>query len=172
MADPFIGEIRVFPYTFAPKNWAFCDGQLVSTSQNDVLFSLIRTTYGGNGTSNFALPDLRGRVPIHMGMGPGLSSRGIGQPLGYNGVNLTMDTMPQHNHTLRCSTRTADATSPVGAVPAKGQYAFYSTSLQVTREMVPGMIANAGGNQPHYNMMPFEVLNFCISLKGLYPSRT
>jgi microcystin-dependent protein len=172
MAEPFIGEIRLFPYTYAPVGWAFCDGQLLPVSQNSMLFSLLHTTYGGNGTTNFALPDLRGRVPIHMGRGVGLSTRTIGQKLGVNRVTLDSDTLPQHTHNLACTTNTADQDSPVDAIPAQGQYAFYSSSLDYTMEMVPGMIDESGGDESHYNMMPFLTLHFCISLRGIYPPRS
>lgn len=172
MAEPFVGEIRLFPYTFAPVGWAFCDGQLLSIAQNDILYSLIHTTYGGDGISNFALPDLRGRLPLHMGRGLGLTTRLLGQPLGTENVRLDGSMMPQHNHNLKCSGNDADQTNPAGAIPAKTTVDVYSASLSFTRMMDTGIMNNSGGNQPHSNMMPFLALNFCIALKGIYPPRT
>lgn len=172
MAEPFIGEIRLFPYTYAPVNWAFCDGQLLPVDQNSMLFSLIRTTYGGNGTTNFALPDLRGRVPIHMGRGVGLTTRLLGQPLGTETVMLDGSTMPQHNHNLRCGNNDADQTNPTGAIPAKTTVDVYSASLSFTRMMDTGIMNDSGQDQNHNNMMPFLALQFCIALKGVYPPRS
>lgn len=171
MAEPFIGEIRLFPYSYAPVGWANCDGQILRTEQQQALFSLLGNRYGGDGSQTFALPDLRGRVPIHMGQGPGLSNRILADRVGTEGVTLNTDTMPQHSHNLVCTSAAADQTSPVGAIPAQGPIAIYSSSLNITREMVPGMIDNAGANQAHDNMMPFLVLRYCISLRGIYPPR-
>ncbi len=171
MAEPYIGEIRLFPYTFAPKFWAFCDGQMLPIKDNDLLYAVIGTTYGGDGITNFALPDLRGRVPIHMGRGPSLTPRSPGQGMGTEIVKLDSSTMPQHNHNLRCSTDTADQTNPTGAVPATTTIDVYSASLSFTRMMDSGIMNNSGSGDAHTNMMPFLVLNFCIALKGIYPPR-
>ena len=171
MAEPFIGEIRLFPYTYAPVGWAFCDGQLLPVKQQSTLYALLGTRYGGDGVRDFALPDLRGRIPIHMGQGPGLSNRILAQMLGREWVTLDMDTMPQHSHNLVCTTNTADRTNPVGGILAQGEIAFYRSSLNITREMVPGMIDEAGDYQSHNNMMPFLGLHYCISMLGIFPPR-
>jgi microcystin-dependent protein len=170
MANPFLGEIRIMPYNFAPQGWAFCDGQVLAISQFTALFSLLGTTYGGNGTSNFALPDLRGRVAISSGQGPGLSPYNIGQVGGVENVTLTSNTMPQHSHQVVANNGPGDATRPAGAVPARTGTSNYASAPDGTA-MNAGMLSAAGGGQPHSNLQPYLVLNFCIAMQGIFPSR-
>jgi len=170
MADPFLAEIRVFPYNFAPAGWQPCEGQLLPISQNTALFSLLGTTYGGDGRSTFALPDLRGRFPMGVGQGPGLSDRDIGEQVGSETVSLTTAQMPLHNHGLR-ATSTANTSNPSGAALAN-----VATSGPAYR--TPGVLvasgsslASAGGNQPHENRQPALALTFCIATQGIFPPR-
>lgn len=180
MTVPYIGEMRLFAGTFAPAGWAFCNGQSLSIAENDALFALIGTIYGGNGQTTFNLPDLRGRVPVHQGQGPGLSNYVIGQLSGTETVTLTTGQMPAHSHALNATTATGSATTPGPTVMlATPVEAGVNTSLYV----VPGMsavnqapmaaqsIGATGGNQPHDNMMPFQSLNYIIALVGIFPSR-
>ncbi len=174
MAEPFIGQIIMFGGNFAPVGYALCNGQLLPISQNTALFSLLGTTYGGNGTTTFALPNLQGRVPIHMGQGPGPSPYYLGQEGGSETVTLTVPQIPSHNHPAGCQSGDANSQSPAGNIPAKevaGATAVYSTS-QPNATMAAGAIGLTGGNQPHENLPPFLTLNFCIALQGIYPSRS
>lgn len=174
MADPFVAEIRIFPFNFAPKGWAFCDGQILSISQNTALFSLLGTTYGGDGRSNFALPDLQGSAPMHPGQGPGLSLHDLGETGGSETVTLLESEIPAHNHFVRAYTGdAADSRSPnlaqtLGA-PSPGNL-YDSTATQLS-PMAPQAFSPAGGDQPHNNMMPYLTLNFNIALQGVYPPR-
>lgn len=173
MSEPFLGEIKLVGFNFAPRGWAFCNGQLLSISQNTALFSLLGTTYGGNGQTTFALPDFRGRAPLHMGQGPGLANRTQGEKSGAEQVTLAINQMPSHTHTPRCNTGQANKQSPVGAVNAvepTGQTAMYS-NVAPDANMNAGAIANTGGGQPHSNMQPYLVANFIIALEGIFPSR-
>ena len=171
MADPFVAEIRIFGFNFAPKGWAFCDGQLLPLSQNTALFSLLGTTYGGNGKSNFALPDLQGRVPMAPGQGPGLSLRDLGESGGASAVTLLESEIPAHSHTLGASQdRSDELTSPAGRIPPGGGVDLYAAS-GVNQQMSPNALVPAGGDQPHNNMMPYLGLNFCIALQGVFPPR-
>jgi microcystin-dependent protein len=167
VSTPFLGEIRIFPYNFAPRGWAFCNGQILSISQNTALFSLLGTTYGGNGQTTFALPDLRGRVPNSSGQGPGLSSYTLGQVGGTETVTLTQSEMPSHNHGVNSTNADATSARPGGNFPAAG--GGYNSASSNT--MAPTMIGNAGGSQPHSNVQPYLTLNYCIALTGIYPSR-
>ena len=162
----------MFAGTFAPRNYASCDGQLVAISQNDALFSLLGTTYGGDGMTTFALPDLRGRVPVHAGVGPGLTPRTLGSRGGAETVALNTSQLPSHGHgPLRASGDVADSTSPVGRAGGVGFIDSYTgTSAAVV--MAPQAVASAGGSQPHDNMMPYRCIQFIIALFGLYPSRS
>ena len=173
MADPFMAEIRVFPFNFAPKGWAFCDGQLLPLSQNTALFSLIGTTYGGNGTSNFALPDLRGRVPMHPDQGPGLSDHDLGEQAGSETVTLLQSEIPAHTHALRANSGPGDSPLPGGnSISRPGQTQIYqSTTNQNLVAMSPQALPPAGGNQPHNNLQPYLTLNFNIALTGVFPPR-
>jgi microcystin-dependent protein len=178
MADPFVAEIRLFPFNFPPKGWAFCNGQLLPLSQNTALFSLLGTTYGGDGKSNFALPDLQGRVPLQPGQGPGLSLYDLGQTGGAETVTLLESEIPFHNHTLQAGPLLASSNLPASdrvlarsvggnayAPPVGGGAA--PSSVQAA----PTMLAPAGGDQPHNNLQPFLTLNFCIALQGVFPPR-
>jgi microcystin-dependent protein len=180
MSDPFIGEIRLFAGNFAPRGWAFCQGQILSIAQNEALFALIGTTYGGNGQTTFALPDLRGRVPVSQGQGPGLSSYTIGQAAGVEQVTLTSSQIPPHQHALNATTAQGSSVSPGNTVmlatPVEPgvQTALYvvpGTSVVNPAPMAAQSIGQAGGNQPHSNMMPTLAINYIIAIEGLFPSR-
>lgn len=166
--DGYVGEIRWFPYNFAPRGFAFCDGQLLAVNQNDALFSLIGTTYGGDGTTTFALPDLRGRVPVHQGQGPGLSSRPLGQKGGQESVALTAGQMPAHTHALHAVDARGDSMSPADKFPGSGR-AYHAGPPVHT--LADSALASTGGGQPHTNMAPYQAIHACISLVGIYPSR-
>jgi microcystin-dependent protein len=170
MAEPFLAEIRIFAGNFAPRGWAFCDGQHLSISQNTALFSLLGTTYGGNGQTTFALPDLRGRVPLHPGQGLGLTQRSLGENGGNERMKLEVGHMPAHVHPLRATTSTATSTVPTNRVlaAAPGRN-IYGTNANTP--LAGGMIREAGGSQPHGNMQPWLGLNFIIALEGIFPSR-
>ena len=173
MSEPFVAEIRIFAGNFAIRGWAFCNGQLLPVSQNTALFSLVGTTYGGDGTTTFGLPNLQGRAPMHPGRGPGLTSRRLGQQGGVENVTLTEAQMPNHGHALQANDNRAGSGGPVGnsfAEPRDGlRYQSDTVTNRVT--MSDQALENAGGGQPHNNMQPFTTLNFIIALVGLYPSR-
>lgn len=173
MADPFVAEIRIFPFNFAPKGWAWCDGQILPISQNTALFSLLGTTYGGDGKSSFALPDLQGRAPMHPGQGQGLSSHDLGETGGSESVSLLESEIPSHSHTLRASLDPADIFAPgAGHVLASSiGAAAYNTSTIGLVDMSPQALAPAGGGFPHNNMMPYLTFYFCIALQGVFPPR-
>lgn len=174
MADPFVAEIRIFPFNFAPKGWAFCDGQILPISQNTALFSLLGTTYGGDGKSNFALPNMQGNAPMHPGQGPGLSLHDLGETGGSETVTLLESEIPAHSHGVQAqAVPLGDVATPAGNTlsrPASGNL-YLSTGASVVA-MAPQAIAPAGGDQPHNNMMPYLTLTFCIALQGVYPPRT
>lgn len=171
MADPFVAEIRIFPFNFAPKGWAWCDGQLLPISQNTALFSLLGTTYGGNGKSNFALPDLQGRAPMHPGQGPGLSLHDLGETGGSETVSLLESEIPSHSHTVHALNDSGLQSSPTGAYPARAN--FYNTNPGgSTVAMSANAVTPAGGDQPHNNMMPYLTFYFNIALQGVFPPRT
>ncbi|MEL6177956.1 MAG: tail fiber protein [Myxococcota bacterium] len=172
MSEPFIGEIRMFAGNFAPRGWAFCDGQLLAVSQNDALFSLLGTIYGGDGRSTFALPDMRGRIPIHAGQGPGLSSRRLGARLGTENVTLTAAQIPSHSHTVLASAERATERMPVGQMLARGEEECYTGTVTPTASLRSNAVSATGGSQAHSNMQPFLALHFIIALVGIYPSRT
>jgi microcystin-dependent protein len=181
MSNPFVAEIRIFGFNFAPKGWAFCAGQLLPLSQNTALFSLLGTTYGGDGKSNFALPNLQGSAPMHPGQGPGLSLHDLGETGGSTSVTLLQTEMPGHNHTMQGNTNIATNASPANAVYMRGHYNdgvgnsgavdLYTANAPDTT-LNPFALSIAGGSQPHNNMMPFLTLNFCIALQGVFPPRT
>lgn len=171
MSDPFIGEIRMFAGNFAPRSWAMCDGQLLLISQNDTLFSLFGTIYGGDGRTTFGLPDLRGRVPIHYGSGPGLTPRSIGQKSGVENVSLNTNEMPSHDHPLQASTDIADQTAPAGNVTAQPSAADLYFAADPTVPMNANAVTRTGGSQQHTNVMPFLCVTFIVALFGIYPSR-
>jgi microcystin-dependent protein len=178
--NPYLGEIRPFAFNFAPQGWAFCNGQLLPISQNTALFSLLGTTYGGNGKSNFALPDLQGRAPMHPGQGPGLSLHDLGETGGSETVSLLESEIPAHSHTMRASSLAATQSAPGGAVLAKpiwrsgnqfGSGAMFDTG-PADSNMAPQTIAVTGGDQPHNNMQPYLTFYFCIALQGVFPPRS
>ena len=168
MSEPFMGEIRMFGFNFAPRSWAMCSGQILPIAQNTALFSLLGTTYGGNGTTTFALPDLRSRVPVHFGQGPGLSNVVLGERAGSEVVTLTIDQLATHTHGIAASNGTATASRPANNFLAAG--GAYANATDGTT-MNPGMVQNTGGSQPHENRQPYLGLNFCIALDGIFPSR-
>ena len=167
--EPFVGEIRMFAGNFAPRGWAFCDGQLLSIPTNDALFSLFGTIYGGDGRTTFGLPDLRGRVPIGMGQGSGLSNRQLGTKLGEETVALSGSNWPSHTHGWEASNAAAQNSNPVGAAVASPTQNIYSDQAP-NAQMANGITATGGG-QGHQNEQPFLCVNFIVSLFGIYPSR-
>lgn len=172
MADPFVAEIRIFPFNFAPKGWAWCDGQLLPLSQNTALFSLLGTTYGGNGKSNFALPDLQSRAPMQPGQGPGLSLHDLGETGGSETVSLLESEIPSHSHSLVYSDNPGERNNPATnyySIPDSGF--IYAPAASLTN-MSGSMLTPAGGDQPHNNMMPYLTFYFCIALQGVFPPRT
>jgi microcystin-dependent protein len=174
MADPFVAEIRIFPFNFAPKGWAWCDGQLMPLSQNTALFSLLGTTYGGDGKSTFALPDLQGRAPMHPGQGPGLSLHDLGETGGSETVTLLESEIPSHSHSLVAQVPPADTNLPTGAVFARtiGASPYLAPAGAPLVNMSDQVLAPAGGDQPHNNLQPYLTFYFCIALQGVFPPRT
>jgi microcystin-dependent protein len=170
--DPFVAEIRIFPFNFAPKGWAWCDGQLLPLSQNTALFSLLGTTYGGNGKSNFALPDLQGRAPMHPGQGPGLSLHDLGETGGSETVSLLESEIPSHSHGFSISNALALQNDPTGQRWAIGEGVNLYAAPSPLVSMAPEALAPAGGDQPHNNIQPYLTFYFCIALQGVYPPRT
>ena len=170
MGTPFLGEIRMFGGNFAPVGFAFCDGQTLAIAQNDALFALIGTTYGGDGQTTFNLPDLRGRIPVHAGQGPGLSNYVLGQSGGSETVTLTAPQLPAHAHAPLAQSAAGNQPAPAGGVwAASAQNQFSSNAPNVG--MSNSAIGSAGGSQPHDNMMPYQVVSFIIALEGIFPSR-
>src|SRR6478609_7761741 len=172
MSDQFVAEIRIFPFNFAPTGWAFCDGQLMPISQNTALFSLLGTTYGGDGKSTFALPDMQGNAPMQPGQGQGLSLRDLGEQSGVESVTLIQSEMPFHTHTVTASDFPADKTVPsastiLAASQGGNLYAAPANLVPMAFQALPP----AGGGLPHNNMMPYLTLNFCIALQGIFPQR-
>ncbi len=173
MSEPFIGQIKMFGGNFAPRGYAFCDGQLLAISQNQALFSLIGTTYGGNGRTTFALPDLRGRVPMQPRNGPGLSPRQLGEKAGVEEVTLTAQQLPAHNHAANCVTPAGNSNDAAGKFWADDAGASSATyhGGPSNATMNAGAIGNTGGSQAHTNVQPFQCVNFIIALQGVFPSR-
>lgn len=173
MSEPFIAEIRIFAGNFAPRSWAFCNGQLLPIAQNTALFSLIGTTYGGDGRTTTALPNLQGRAPMHPGNGPGLSSRRLGQKTGVETVSLTETQIPSHLHTARGSENAAVASAPTGNYVARGGGRGVNTYLNADTSVgTSKALLETGGGQAHNNLQPYLAINFIIALQGLYPSRS
>lgn len=173
--DPFIGEIRMFAGNFAPRGWAFCDGQLLSIATNQALFSLLGTYYGGDGRTTFGLPDLRGRFPMHEGSGPGLTPRQLGQKSGTETVSLTSQQMPAHTHVaiVHAFSSEGDSSSPTGNIIAKSSMGYPDYSMSnpdTTLKSNTVEVLSSGGSQPHNNIPPFQTVNFIIALQGIYPS--
>ena len=174
MADPFVAEIRIFPFNFAPTGWAFCDGQLMPISQNTALFSLLGTTYGGDGKSTFALPDLKGRAPMHPGQGPGLSLHDLGETGGTETVTLLESEIPAHTHSMRANGAPADlqlagVDRTLGRSNGGNAYKVPPIAQAV---MAPQALAPSGGGLPHNNLMPYLTLEFNIALQGVFPPRS
>ncbi|HEX2085007.1 MAG TPA: tail fiber protein [Solirubrobacteraceae bacterium] len=173
MADPFVAEIRVFPFNFAPKGWAWCDGQLVPLSQNTALFALLGTTYGGNGKSNFALPDLQGSVPMHPGQGQGLSLHDLGETGGSDTVTLLESELPAHSHQVMAANFPGDVqfpTTTMALARSTGGNAYQDNPTTNTF-MAPQSLAPAGGSLPHNNLAPYLTFYFNIALQGVFPPR-
>lgn len=171
MADPFVAEVRIFPFNFAPKGWAWCDGQLLPLSQNTALFSLLGTMYGGNGKSNFALPNFQGSAVVHAGQGPGLSEYFPGQVGGTETVTLLQSEIPSHPHTASMSVRPADNLDPGLLSLGTGNNAYIASNAPLV-QFNPTALSPAGGDQPHNNMMPYLTFYFNIALQGVFPPRT
>jgi microcystin-dependent protein len=177
MADPFLAEIRIFPFNFAPKAWAMCNGQLIPITQNTALYALLGTVYGGDGKSTFALPDLQGAAPMHPGSGSGLSQRSLGQYSGSEAVTLLQSEMPAHNHAVQATAANANTDTPGTTVLGRGNFGFQGNTGAVAlysndppdTNMSPQAMAIAGGSLPHNNMQPYLALNFCIALQGVFP---
>src|SRR5262245_33096290 len=165
MSDPFIGEIKMISWNFPPKGWAFCNGQLLPINQNQALFSLLGTTYGGNGQTTFALPNLQGRTPIHVGSGLTLGQQG-----GEQAHTVSINELPQHTHVLQASASTGNTPNPGIDVLAANQSPLYQPPGGGLTAMSAGTVTNVGGSQAHLNMQPFLTLNFCIALQGIFPS--
>ncbi len=181
MSSPFVAEIRIFGFNFAPKGWAFCAGQLMPISQNTALFSLLGTTYGGDGKSTFALPNLQGCAPLGQGQGAGLTLRVLGETGGEPSLTLLQSEIPSHAHTLNADTAFATTADPANSLYMRGNFDDgngHTGGVQIydnvapTTQMGPLSIAPAGGSQPHNNMMPYLTFNFCIALQGVFPPRT
>ncbi len=171
--DPFVAEIRIFPFNFAPKGWAFCDGQILPLSQNTALFSLLGTTYGGDGKSNFALPNMQGNAPMHPGQGPGLSLHDLGEIGGSDTVTLLESEIPSHSHAWNAANSDGTDQSPVNELTAGGIGGISTYAAPASLTALSGnALAPAGGDQPHNNLQPYLTLNFCIALQGVYPPRT
>jgi microcystin-dependent protein len=169
--DPFIGEIILFGGNFAPRGWAFCEGQLIAISSNQALFAILGTTYGGDGRTTFALPDLRGRAPIQQGSGPGLSTRRLGEKGGAETHQLTTGEMPSHNHSANAHNGNGSSDNPSGLLPAQNPAGIPEYAAGATAAMASDAIGNNGGSQAHNNMQPFLGLNYIIALIGTFPSR-
>jgi len=179
MSQPYIGEIRAFGFPFAPQNWAFCNGQSVNISDNPTLFNVIGTTYGGNGTTTFNLPNLQGRVPMHWGTGPG-GTTVLGQPLGQTTVTLTQAQTPSHAHVLTAVSVPSGGVVEKTPIPKNVSFLgptnpsgiWRNTSPSVNSQLAANTLSQVGGSQPHDNMQPYLAVNFCICLYGVYPSQT
>jgi microcystin-dependent protein len=172
MSEPFVGEIRMFGFNFAPQGWAQCNGQLLPIDQNTALFSLLGTTYGGDGRTTFALPDLRSRVPVGQGQGPGLSSYAEGQAGGAETVTLVAAQMPGHTHPVKASSGPANSDQPGGRALARSASHIYTAKPDTSTVMNADMLGDAGNSQPHDNIQPYLAVNFCIATAGIFPSRS
>lgn len=180
MSEPFIGEIRIMPYTFAPRHWAWCQGQIMQIASNTALYALIGTTYGGDGRVTFALPDLKARVPMHPGRGPGLTNRVLGEKTGTDTVALSADEMPSHNHKIQVSSLKKPKTNEPGSGrlphmltdnrPKKAYVKSFDPDSSTS--MADSCVSNTGSSQAHENRQPFLGVNFCIALDGVFPSRS
>ncbi len=169
MSEPFLAEVRIVGFNFAPRGWAFCDGQILPINQNQSLYSLLGTTYGGDGRTSFALPDLRGRTPIHVGQSDGGSDHRLGQKSGEETHTLAANEMPNHDHVIKATNNNGSTPNPGGNVLGAFNNAYGDVANRV--QLAAGTMANVGGGQAHDNMQPYLALNFCIALQGLFPSR-
>lgn len=173
MSEPFLGEVRMFGGNFPPRGWLFCDGQLLPINSNQALFSLLGTIYGGDGRTTFALPQLKGRIPVGTGEGPGLSRKSIGERAGAERVSLTAAEIPAHSHPISASTNaSSNAQSPVDAATGDTGAALYGEPTSPPVAMSSDGVANAGGSQLHENMAPFQAVSFIIAITGTFPSRS
>jgi microcystin-dependent protein len=172
MSEPFIGEIRMVGFNFAPRGWAMCNGQIMSIAQNTALFALVGTYYGGDGQSTFALPDMRSRLPLHQGQGQGLSSYVIGESIGVESVTLIPTELPMHQHGVVAARDGQRTSSPAGNLLASGEADVYTHDTSNAVQMSAQEVGFAGGNQPHSNLQPFLCVNFVIALEGIFPSRS
>ncbi len=178
MSNPFVAEIRIFPFSFAPTGWAVCNGQLLPFSQNTALFSLLGTTYGGDGKSNFALPNLQGSAPMHPGQGPGLSLHDLGESGGVTAVTLLASEMAAHNHQVRAyvgpglNSHVPDSGGGSALGASQGNFVYDNATDAPLTPLDPSAASPAGGDQPHNNLMPYMTFTFCIALQGVYPPRT
>lgn len=174
MSEPFVGEIKMFAGNFAPQGWALCDGQLLAVNQNDALFSLLGTIYGGDGRTTFGLPDMRGRIPIHAGSGPGLTPRTIGAKFGTENETVTANQLPSHTHTLQANTQAGAQGDAADGTPSQSTVGVYlqSPNPASIRQLKAASISEVGGGGQHNNVMPYLCINFIIALFGIYPSRT
>jgi len=177
MAEPYVGEIRMFTCDYAPRGWAFCDGSILEINQHTILFSVISSIYGGNGRTTMALPNLQGRAPMNPRMGPGLSYYRLAEMTGAPVIELNQQNLPQHSHTVSAVKENGVATNPTGQYLSKmvttgSRNKLYNKGATNPASMSSGTIQNAGGTQPHMNTQPYCVVNFCIALEGTYPTRT
>ena len=172
MSEPFTGEVRMFAGNFAPMGWALCDGQLLAVSQNNALFSLLGTIYGGDGRTTYGIPDLRGRIPIHAGSGPGLTTRRLGAKGGSETVTVSVNQLPAHSHNLFASSAAATTGTATDNVSAATTANAYATSLATSQTLNSAAVSQKGGSSSHTNLMPTLCVNFIIALYGIYPSRT
>jgi microcystin-dependent protein len=172
MSDAFVGEIRQFGFNFAPTGWAQCNGQLIAISQNTALFSLLGTTYGGNGTTTFALPNLQGRVPLQAGQAPGLSNRDLGEMGGAEAVTLLTNQTPGHFHPAFCNSGDGNDYGPAGNFWAQDVGGGLEYDNTGGGQMAAGAVGISGGGVPHSNLQPYQVLNYCIALRGIFPPRS
>lgn len=170
MTEPFLGQISIVGFNFAPRGWAQCNGQLISIAQNTALFALLGTTYGGNGQTTYALPDLRGRAPMAFGDGAGLTSRSLGEPSGQETVTLIGAQLPMHTHLLDANSARADRANAAGAALGAAADATYATTAPAST-LAPNAVTQTGGSQPHNNMQPYLTLNIVIALEGFFPAR-
>jgi microcystin-dependent protein len=172
MSEPFLGEIRIFGLNFEPHGWAACNGRLLPINQYQALFSILGTTYGGDGRTTFALPNLQGRIPLGAGTGPGLTPRDLGASGGTEAVTLALNQLPSHNHAAKCNSANGNQYGPANHYWAQDAGGAKEYNASSTGQMSAGAIGPAGGGQPHSNLQPYRVVNYCIALTGIFPSRS
>lgn len=171
MSEPFLAEVRMVGFDFPPRGWAFCDGQILPINQNQSLYSLLGTTYGGDGRTSFALPDLRGRTPIHVGQGDNGQHHQLGEKSGEETHTLSVNEIPRHEHAWKASSSDGNSSTAAGHMLAREAGGLYRQSPSNLVDMMPATLSSTGGSQPHENMQPYLAVNFCIALQGLFPSR-